>query len=155
MVDQIPKAYMNNYYSESDVVVSNSIWDGLPQTAFECALVGTPMVLSDLKHYRDVFEDGVDVLYSDGTPQDISAKLKALYENKALRDALSARSRETVRRKANFDLWSGQFLNELRPLLDGERSLRVPTLKLFMARLMITVIALLRRKPFSNLRVKV
>jgi len=154
-VTHIPKEKMAQYYRASDVIISNSLWDGMPQTAFEAALCKSVLLLSDLPQYHEYFEDGKSAFYMDGTPESIAEKISYLHNNPEISADIGRQAREVVARKADIVKWSGIFIQEMEKVISSGNKIEIPWYKLLTGKAVLFFIIIFRRFPFSTMKVKV
>jgi glycosyltransferase involved in cell wall biosynthesis len=81
-------------------LASSSETQGL--SAYEAALLGKPLILSDLPCYRDIFTHGRNCLmFPPGNVEMLAASMRMLAVNPGLREALGREARRTARRYTN------------------------------------------------------
>lgn len=151
LIPTLARDKLNLYYKTCDVLISNLIHDGMPQTIFEAALRGTTLLLSDLPQYREYFEDGKSAFYCDGSAEDISKKLLQLYENNILAQKLGKNAKSSVIEKANFDKWADTFINELNTTLSEEERIIIPSYKLILSKIILFLIIVFRKIPLNKI----
>ena len=71
---------VEDYLKASDVYVSTSKSEGMPNGVLEAMAVGLPIVLSDIEQHREVFRAAPEVgfLYRQGERDDLSAQMKRM-----------------------------------------------------------------------------
>ena len=153
--DYIPQTDMFKYYSACDVLVSNWIHDGLPQTFFESSLRGLPIIMNDLPQYKDFYKNEICALINDGTSEGIMQNIKTLYENGNMINKISENGIKVVCEKANFDSWAEIFHNEILNLLESGRMIEIPLFKQITGKLFIALIAVCRRWPLNKIMIRV
>jgi|WetSurMetagenome_2_1015567.scaffolds.fasta_scaffold00691_11 glycosyltransferase involved in cell wall biosynthesis len=153
ILDYIPQNIMFKYYDACDVLISNWIHDGMPQTFFEASLRGLPIIMNDLTQYRDFYKDNESAMINDGTYQGIMNFVDILYNKVELRKKLSENGYNVVVEKANFDKWSEYFIDELLKLLDSGKKIRIPSYKLLMGKFLIGIIFFAKRLHFIKIKV--
>jgi len=154
-VPQIPQEKMEQYYRASDVIISNSLWDGMPQTAFEAALYKSTLLLSDLPQYHEYFEDGKSAIYMDGTPKSIAKRLKYIHDNPEISTEIGRQAREEVIQKANIEKWAERFIKELDEVISNSEKIELPWYRLLMGKALLFLIVMFRRPVFSRIKVMV
>jgi len=154
ILDYVPQKKMYYYYESCDVLISNWVYDGLPQTFFEASLRGLPIIMNNLQQYYDFYTDKESALMNDGTTQGIISSVEMIYNNIDLREKLSVNGYKTVVEKANFDKWSECFIDEISLLLDSDKVIKIPRSKIFISKIILLLIIILRRFPFSLIQVR-
>lgn len=95
---RLPQAEMHALALSTDVVLSPTTSDGMPNSVLEFVAAGAVPVLGDLPSTRELVEPGVSGLLCDPLdPTSIADALTALVEPRR-REQLAARALETVRR---------------------------------------------------------
>lgn len=71
---------VGDYLKASDVYVSTSKSEGMPNGVLEAMAVGLPTVLSDIEQHREVFRAAADTgfMYEQGKHSDLSAQMKRM-----------------------------------------------------------------------------
>lgn len=71
---------VGDYLKASDVYVSTSKSEGMPNGVLEAMSVGLPTVLSDIEQHKEVFRAAADTgfLYEQGRHDDLSAQMKRM-----------------------------------------------------------------------------
>jgi len=151
----IPFEEIFRYYKLSNVLVS--IWrhDGIPQTLFEAGYCNTAMIINDLPQFHDFFQNEHDVLYFDGSADDLSKKLNIMYFNKSIYEKLKKNVRETVIDKANIDHLSELFINKILNLLEKKKKIKIPKTKLLYGKFILFISFVSKRKPLFKITVKI
>jgi glycosyltransferase involved in cell wall biosynthesis len=87
---------MLTVYKNASVLAMSSRYEGLPMVLLEAQAAGLPIVSFDCKcGPKDVIADGVDgFLVKDGDVDALADKLKVLFLNKSLREAMGKKGRE-------------------------------------------------------------
>jgi len=154
-LDKIEKSEMPEYYRMSDLIISNSVHDGMPQTLFEAASQESPLLISNLDQYHDFFKAEKDALYSNGEADDITEKLSYAFSKPETMRKLSECAYLAVKEKANIDLWSEVFINEIEALISMRKRIHIPKYKLFAGYIIYMCLVLLRKSPFRRIKIKV
>ncbi|MCX6158510.1 MAG: glycosyltransferase [Ignavibacteriae bacterium] len=155
IINCLPQEEMMIYYKVCDVMVSNWIHDGMPQSFFEASLRGMPIVMNELIQYRDYYENRISAMMNDGSSEGIARNLEELISNSVLRNTISENGIKIIKEKANFDKWSEFFISEMLEIINNNKQINIPKSKLFTGRVLILLIWFLRRWPFSSINVKV
>lgn len=79
---------MAAHLAAADIVISLPSSDGLPQTFFETTASGTPVIMSDLPHYRERIQDGRHALLVEPSEDATTRGLLRLAEDLKLRQEL-------------------------------------------------------------------
>lgn len=154
-VTQIAKKNMEQYCRASDVVISNSLWDGMPQTAFEAALCQSTLLLSDLPQYHEYFESGKSAIYMDGTPKSIADKLKYIHDSPEISAEIGRQAREVVLRNADIEKWSERFIRKMEEVISNRKHIKIPWHILMLGKILLFLIVVFRRPIFSRIKVRV
>jgi len=89
----LPPASMGDILAQVDVVVNNSVSEGMPNALIEAAVVGCPILAHDIPGNRPVVEHGINgLLYTDAS--EFNAAATRLLDDADLRHALSRRQPE-------------------------------------------------------------
>ena len=89
------KKNVEDYLKKSDIYVSASKTEGLPLSILEAMACGLPVVATDAGGTRDIVKDGINgFLIEVDNEVEMKAALQQLINNKQLRKACSAKSRE-------------------------------------------------------------
>jgi glycosyltransferase involved in cell wall biosynthesis len=153
IIPDIPKDKMPYYYQSCDALISNSAWDGMPQTVFEAALYQMPMILSNLPQYNDILENGKSVLLNNGTPDDIANIIARLIENKKLAKNLGYAAKKHVREKGDFEYWSSEFIRHINTIRSSGITIKIPKHMIIKGKLLIITIFILRKFPFNKINI--
>ncbi len=87
-----------------DVFVYPSILEGLGTALLEAMAMARPVVVSDIPTFRSFIKDNCNGIYfRNKDAEDMSAKVVALLNNKALRERLAANARSTALEKFTLD----------------------------------------------------
>ena len=108
-------------YLACDLLICNRTFDGFPQTFFEAGINGLPILSSKLDAYSDILEDGKDVIYHNGKPENIASELLRIFKNEKLQNKLSKNIIKTVQNCGDIEKWSKVFLDRLEDLLKKEK----------------------------------
>jgi glycosyltransferase involved in cell wall biosynthesis len=79
------------YYTKSRVFVSPSVYEGFGMPTIEALALGLPVVISDIKVFREVGQD-LATYFDPHDPKDIAAKLNAALLNPTPPDATKVRN---------------------------------------------------------------
>jgi glycosyltransferase involved in cell wall biosynthesis len=82
--------------TSAKVFVMNSRSEGGPRVALEAMACGLPVISTRVGVMPDVIEDGVNGLFTDGTPDDLARRLKELLENPELRERIGQEARKIL-----------------------------------------------------------
>ena len=80
-----------------------------------------PILSSKLDAYSDILEDGKDVIYHNGKPENIASELLRIFKNEKLQNKLSKNIIKTVQNCGDIEKWSKVFLDRLEDLLKKEK----------------------------------
>ena len=77
---------VNQYLNASDVYVSTSKSEGMPNGVLEAMATGLPVILSDIEQHKEIFfvDSEVGLLYVQGDANDLCKKLQYMYSEKKL-----------------------------------------------------------------------
>lgn len=83
------------YYDSSDLLVSPSLWEGMPNALVEAMTRGLPCVVSDIPQHRDLLcGDGALEFFEPGSAEKLADKLNELVHNKTKLESMSLLGRE-------------------------------------------------------------
>jgi glycosyltransferase involved in cell wall biosynthesis len=86
----------------ADIMVSASLWEGLPLVVIEAMCVGLPVVVTDIPSHREVLEGIADVVFVEpGNPGALADAILALASDPARYSRLSAAE---IKRAATFTI---------------------------------------------------
>lgn len=106
------------HYTDSDIFCLSSFAEGLPVVLMEAMATGVPVVATRVMGVPELVRDGVNgLLVPPARPDALADALGRLAVDRALRDELSGRGRETV--LAEFDVRDSAVA--LQRLFDGGR----------------------------------
>lgn len=80
------------------IFVMNSLSEGGPRSALEAMGMGMPVITTSVGVMPEVIEDGVNGLFTDGTPGDLRRKIMLLITDEALREALGREAQKVLDR---------------------------------------------------------
>ena len=141
-------------YLACDLLICNRSFDGFPQTFFEAGITGLPILSSKLEAYADILEDGKDVIYHNGKPENISFELSRIYENKKLQIQLSKNIIKTVQIYGDIEKWSKVFIDRLEHLLKTKKVIHIPFYKKLMGAFILFFIFISRKNIFKKIKLK-
>jgi glycosyltransferase involved in cell wall biosynthesis len=78
------------------VFVVNSRSEGGPRTAFEALALGLPLITTKVGSIQDFVIDGINGIFTDGSPSDLAKKIRYLLEDDALRERLSISAQKNL-----------------------------------------------------------
>ena len=87
------------YMQLSDVTVLATQNETFGLVIIESMANGTPVIATDRGGPLEIIEDGVDGLLYDGSSEDLSKKIRLLYENRELKERLASNSLKKVQTK--------------------------------------------------------
>lgn len=82
--------------SRAKVFVLPSRYEAHPISVLEALACGKPVVVSDIPEFAYISQNGVGLTFSNGSSDDLAAKLTLLLENRALREILGPKGRHYV-----------------------------------------------------------
>ncbi len=104
-----------------DVVVSSSLWEGLPLTLLEAMAMAKPLVCTAVGGVRSLLEDGrTGVVVAPGDPEALSRGLLRLLGDPREAARLGARAAATVRESYSEETMHERILDVYRSLQTGE-----------------------------------
>lgn len=90
---------MRKLYAICDICVTTSCIEGLPFNVMEAMACGLPVIASDIKGHRELVEAGkTGLLFENGNQKELEEKLKLLYLDISLQEALKCKSQKIVKR---------------------------------------------------------
>jgi len=87
------------YMQLSDVTVLATRNETFGLVIIESMANGTPVIATDRGGPLEIIENGVDGLLYDGSSEDLSEKIRLLYENRSLKEKLASSSLKKVHSK--------------------------------------------------------
>jgi len=116
-------AYKNilEFYSQIDIFVISSYWEGLPMAQLECMSVGIPLIIADGPGMNEIGKNKKHVLYFKNKDfLDLSEKIKLLGTNKKLKDKLIKNSLEESI-KYSLKIYNNKLNLEYEKILNQKR----------------------------------
>jgi glycosyltransferase involved in cell wall biosynthesis len=113
----VPHERMPELFSLADVTVGVPPSDGFPQSVLEAMACGVPCVVSRLKRYEEILQDGENALFVDPKPASITGAILDILEDETLAGRLGERGLETVRQKADLASDIERMDNAIRRLV--------------------------------------
>ena len=94
--------------ASADAVVFSSRAEGLPLAALEALASGTPVVAASVRGLRELLTDGEDsLLVSPEDASALAAGIRAVLDNRALREHIAAGGRRVAARYSEDRMVSG------------------------------------------------
>lgn len=123
MAGTVPEA--RKIFRQSDILVSTSVWEGMPLALLEAMSEGLPVVASNVVGNRDVVEDGESgFLYPLGQPEEAADSILRLADA-SLRQRFGDAGRNLVAAKHSVGQMANQTLQVYQKLL-GRRATQQP-----------------------------
>jgi glycosyltransferase involved in cell wall biosynthesis len=102
----------DQYYANSDVFLSCSVFEGLSNAIMEAMSYALPIVATDVGDNNRLVRDGVNgFLVKPKDYQEIAGKLKLLMEDKTLRTGFGDNGYEVIRNNYGLDNFRNAYLN--------------------------------------------
>lgn len=111
---------MSDAYNASDVVLSLPPSDGTPQSVMEAMACGTPVVISDLPRFHEIFTHGVNVMFTQLEPDSVAREVLALRNDAALTASLVESAKTLVHETAAFEREARRVEEIYYRMLPGE-----------------------------------
>lgn len=109
---KIPHRLVMNYIELFDIaVMPDSNWYGSPIKIFEYGLLKKPMVVPDKLPLRDVVEENVDGLYSDGTASGLHEALEKALQNPELMKSCGDHFHQKIMEHYTWDKQAAEILS--------------------------------------------
>lgn len=105
---QLERPDMPGAYNAADLIVSIPSSDGMPQSVLEAMACGKAVVIGDLDHYRELFQDGLNVCCTALHSDDIAKRIIELLGKPESVAQLAKAGIELVAQHANFQQQSRQ-----------------------------------------------
>jgi glycosyltransferase involved in cell wall biosynthesis len=99
VIDRVPNEKLPEIYRQADIFVLPSLAEGHPKAILEAMSCGLACISTDIPGPREIIIDNKNGLLVQQTAEGLSAGLKKLIENKALRMRLGMGARESVIKK--------------------------------------------------------
>lgn len=77
----VSPAEVQNFLKEADIMIMNSLFEGIPMVILEAISYGIPVITTDVGGIGSVLHYGKDSYRTDGTSQSIAAGIHAIYED--------------------------------------------------------------------------
>ncbi len=101
---RLPKAETNRLEAESEVMVLNSTYEGLPHTALESFAMGTPLIATNIGGTNEaVRHEKTGLLVEPGNPQELAAAIIRLFNNPHLEESLVEGGKEILKKKFSWE----------------------------------------------------
>jgi len=99
VINRVPNEKLPEIYRQADIFVLPSLVEGHPKALLEAMSCGLACISMDISGPREIIIDNKNGLLVQQTAEGLSAGLKKLIENKALRMRLGMAARESVIKK--------------------------------------------------------
>ncbi|MBL4645940.1 MAG: glycosyltransferase [Rhizobiales bacterium] len=107
-------------FHKSDVLITTSIWEGMPLALLEATSEGLPVVASDVVGNNDIIQDGDNgLLYPLGQPERAADQIMLLSDPE-IRQRFADAGRKLVQTKHSVDFMAQQVLALYGRILRGE-----------------------------------
>jgi glycosyltransferase involved in cell wall biosynthesis len=116
---EVAREQMPVLYSASDVAVSIPKFDGMPVSVIEAMACGAVNVVGDLPNYRELLQDGKNVLYTRQDPMALAERLDELARNRELRERLRLGGQQTVADQPTLQRDASALAERMRVLAAG------------------------------------
>jgi hypothetical protein len=104
LYDRIPRQQLLLLMARARVVLAPSLTDGIPNTLYESMALGAAPIVSPIDTLRNIFVDGINVIYARNLyPDELAQALIRAMNDDALVDAIAASNRSLVHRLASRD----------------------------------------------------
>ena len=101
----VPNNKIINLISKYKLYISTSLSDGISVSMLEAMSAGTPVLVSDIPSNKEIIDHGVNgFLYVNDSVDDLSLKIKEIFENNFDLKQISHQAKRTIERKANWQL---------------------------------------------------
>ena len=113
---QVPWEIMPLYYNSSDVMVSISSNDSLPNCMLEAMACGTPIIMGDIPQIREWVADGVNgFLVPTRNPDALAEKITEVFERPYFgTESFTEKNAELLKLNFNYERNIGQIKNLVR-----------------------------------------
>jgi len=110
---------------KSDIFVFPSYSEGFPFAVLEAMAAGLPIVSTPVGALPEVFEDRINVLFTEiGNPQKIADNIATLIKDKHLADSMCKINKDLIKREFNLDIFGGRMISIFNGLKKGTVSSR-------------------------------
>ena len=109
------------FIQNSKFVVMPSRFEGQGIVALEAAAIGTPLIVSDIPELEYVVKNGFGISFKSGDAQDLSRKIKYLYNNESLLKKMSANGKEYAK-NFSWDKIADEYENYIKQVLYNFRA---------------------------------
>ena len=106
------------YYNSSDIVLSLSNYDSLPNIMLEGMACGIPVIMSNIPQIREVIENDINgILVNPNDYKEVAKKILYLIEDKALVDEFKNRNNIIIKEKYSIEVNKNKIKTLLKSLI--------------------------------------
>lgn len=111
---------VNEYLQASDIYITSSKSEGLPNGVLEAMAVGLPVILSDIEQHKEVYKanKNIGMIYQIGNKNDCLHKILSLGENELIK--YSAEAYKCAHEHFSAERMSKQYQDEYLRLVEGK-----------------------------------
>jgi glycosyltransferase involved in cell wall biosynthesis len=103
---------LNEAYSNLDIIIFPSLYEGLSLSLLEAMSTGIPIILSEIPSFTAVLDDNSALFFKVNNEISLIESIKLLSQNSELRSAISANSYYKYVNHYGFDTMVDNYLNE-------------------------------------------
>lgn len=105
---------VKQYMKQSDILIMNSVFEGVPMTILEAISMGMPVITTPVGGIPQVLFFGIDSEETDGSAEQIGKKIQRIYNN------YTFYSENAYKKSKNFDykLVNREIFNKIKVVLD-------------------------------------
>ena len=101
----VPNNSIVDLISKYKLYISTSLSDGISVSMLEAMSAGTPVLVSDIASNREFIDHGINgFLYVNDSVEDLSKKIKEIFENNFDLKQIAVEAQRTIKEKANWHL---------------------------------------------------
>lgn len=117
-IKPVPQFELNDFYQQSSVFVLASLEDGFGMVVAQAMSCGLPVIVTENVGARDLIQDGVNgFVVPVGAPEEITARIRYLYEQPERRCEMGAMARQTVESGYGWDAYGDRLVASIGALV--------------------------------------
>jgi glycosyltransferase involved in cell wall biosynthesis len=94
-IDYIPYEDMPEVYRNSNLFVLPSLHEGVPRTVLEAMSCGTPVIITEFSHLKDLI-NGAGLMFPSKNIETLAKQIRNLYNNSELRETMGKTGRSKI-----------------------------------------------------------
>ena len=105
-----PRGDVPHLLAASDIFVSSSHWEGLPNAVLEAMAARLPVIATRVGDVPYLVVDGTGLVVPPKTPEALASALRRLLDNPAQRQSLGQAAQRHVAREHSLETWANKLL---------------------------------------------